>query len=148
MTQPVVPLPFTLEFPHLGDKIRLSQQGSNLLMDNKVIMNTFAHDPSNFMAELSAALSRHLKQHNSANNYDKTVLLFRNWTQVSIFIKWIKLAEYQVISGDTFIPSFFIINLQNQFLSLIHYVTVVPTLYNFSPVKYFKDTLAGIFLNI
>ena len=102
MTQPVVPLPFTLEFPHLGDKIRLSQQGSNLLMDNKVIMNTFAHDPSNFMAELSAALSRHLKQHNSANNYDKTVLLFRNWTQVSIFIKWIKLAEYQVISGDTF----------------------------------------------
>ena len=31
--------------------------------------------------------------------------------------------------------------MQNQFLSLIHYVTVVPTLYNFSPIKYLKDTL-------
>ena len=92
----MVPLPFTLEFPHLGDKIRLTQQGSSLLMDNKVIMDTFVHDPSSLMTALTEALSRHLKQHNSANNYDKIVLLFRNWTQVSIFIKWIKLAEYQV----------------------------------------------------
>ena len=96
MTHPMVPLPFTLEFPHLGDKVRLTQQGSSLLMDNKVIMDTFVHDPSNLMAALTEALSRHLRQHNSANNYDKIVLLFRNWTQVSIFIKWIKLAEYQV----------------------------------------------------
>ena len=96
MTYPMVPLPFTLEFPHLGDKVRLTQQGSSLLMDNKVIMDTFVHDPSNLMGALTEALSRHLRQHNSANNYDKIVLLFRNWTQVSIFIKWIKLAEYQV----------------------------------------------------
>ena len=81
---------------HLGDKIRLTQQGSSLMIDDKVIMDTFVHDPSNLMTALSEALSRHLKQHNSANNYDKIVLLFRNWTQVSIFIKWIKLAEYQV----------------------------------------------------
>ena len=96
VTHPMVPLPFTLEYPHLGDKIHLTQQGSSLLMDNKVIMDTFTHDPSNLMAALSDALSRHLRQHNSANHYDKIVLLFRNWTQASIFINWIKLAEYQV----------------------------------------------------
>ena len=96
MTRPMVPLPFTLEYPHLGDKIRLTQQGSSLQMAGQVIMDLFAQDPGNLMAALTEALSRHLRQHNSANSYDKIVFIFRNWTQVNIFIKWIKLAECQV----------------------------------------------------
>ena len=74
----------------------LSQQGSSLMMNGSLIMDTVTDDPAVFLAMMKEIISKQLRQHNSNNKYDKVTFIFRSWSKADTFVKWIKLADYQV----------------------------------------------------
>ena len=90
-----MPLQFTQQHPQIGEKIRLNQQGSSLLLNGQMLMDTFSCNSDIFLSELTDYLSKQLKQHDDNNLYDKVIFLFRSWHMADSFLNWAKLAGYQ-----------------------------------------------------
>ena len=106
------------------------------MMNGSLIMDTVTDDPAVFLAMMKEIVSKQLRQHNSNNKYDKVTFIFRSWSKADTFVKWIKLADYQV---EHYLDHHHIYHPQVELESLVTSIGVAHSLFSASTLKLYGD---------
>ena len=99
-------------------------------------MDTVTDDPAVFLSMMKEIISKQLRQHNSNNKYDKVTFIFRSWSKADTFVKWIKLADYQV---EHYLDHYHLYHLQVELESLVTSIGVAHSLFSASTLKLYGD---------
>ena len=84
---------------HLGNLAGLRYEGNYVVMNSGVKINRQIHE--NFLEKFYNMFVKSLKIFGSSNKFDKAVLLFESWEDVTVLFDWLKLTNHLNLLQET-----------------------------------------------